>query len=281
MSFTRSTTDVRVHRNMPDYPTGAGISASDLKTAFDSEAEGLQDDLNRSLIELEDTTAAASLGAAALVEGDTSSGNVQAKLEYLQGELQDIALGDIPDGTITQAKMNETYEGTLAKKDGNLQTGLNSEKLNSKTEAQLKSAFLGTPNPSTLSFSAQSAPGSNGTTTTTETKTYSSGGSRYYAITTNLDSMYAHKFILYDAKSNKFIFTIGSNDLDPIVNSSNILVYSKQAPQISANSKIELTAAYSSGTLTVNATKTSYKSGSTSYSTPALTLTIFEMGGIV
>ena len=154
MSFTRSTTDVNVHRNMPDYPSNEGYTATQLKTAFDSSAAGLKDDLNGLMTELESSSSASNVGAAAIADGDSSDANVQAKLEKIYEDLQDVALGDIPDGTITKAKMDATYAGTLAEKDGTLQTNLSAEMLNGKTEAQLLSAFLSTPNPTTISFTA-------------------------------------------------------------------------------------------------------------------------------
>jgi hypothetical protein len=123
---------------MPDYPSSEGYTTSQLKAAFDAPATGLKTDLNGLMQELEGTDSATNLGADALDASDNSDANVQAKLEYLLAELQGIALGDIPDGTITEAKMDSTYEGTLAKKDGELQTGLNAEKLSGTTLAGIQ-----------------------------------------------------------------------------------------------------------------------------------------------
>ena len=141
MGFTRSTTDVNVHRNMPDYPSGEGYTTEQLKTAFDSSAAGLKADLNGLMTELENTNSAENLGAAIVGENDITEPNVQAKLNYLMGEIQGVALGDIPDGTITQAKMDATYEGTLAKKDETLQEGLNSEMLGGTDLATIMAAI--------------------------------------------------------------------------------------------------------------------------------------------
>ena len=138
MGFTRSITETDVHQNMPDYPSSEGITTEQLKTAFDAPATGLKTDLNGLMTELEASDSSASLGAAALSAGDTSDANVQAKLAYLLGELEGIALGDIPDGTITQGKLDDDYEATLAKKDGTLQTGLNAEKLGGTTLAGIQ-----------------------------------------------------------------------------------------------------------------------------------------------
>ena len=264
MSFTRSTTDVNVHRNMPDYPTGAGISASELKAAFDSEAEGLQDDLNRLEDELEETTAAGSIGADALAEGDESDGNVQAKLEYLQGEIQEATLGQIPDGTITEAKLDDTFSGTLAKKDGNLQTGLNSEKLNGKTESQLKSAFLSTPSFTDISFSGHTS-----STTVTETKTYSVTNSRYLLIISSYSNC---KKILLDLKSSnsqRMVYAEGLNYFASKTNSAKLI-------DSQVYGYVTLTTSYSDNTLTLNVTKRK-----TDANIPSGVLTIYELGGIV
>lgn len=267
MSFTRSTTDVNVHRNMPDYPSGAGITTTQLKTAFDSSAEGLKTDLNGLMTELEDTTAADNLGAAQI--GDEVGTTVQDKLEYLQSELQGIALGDIPAGTITQGKLDSTYEATLAKKDGTLQSGLSAEMLNGKTEAQLESAFFTTVDATTLSYTKLETV----STTTTETKTVSTGKSRYYVLTFG-GGYNEYAATLYDARSNKFAFAINRNNTGVSNNVGSLRLF-----WYSQDLGATLTASYSSGVLTLNVTK---KTGSSSSSaTPAGTITVYELGGKV
>jgi len=275
MSFTRSTTNTTVHQNMPDYPSGEGYTTSQLKTAFDAPATGLKSDLNGLMTELEDTSSASNIGAAAIVSGDDSDGNVQAKLEKLQEELEGIALGSIPDGSITQAKINGTYEATLAKKNGTLQTNLNTEKLNGKTEAQLKSAFLTMFNPTTVSFTAL-APNSG---TATETKSISTSGARYYLLVNTY-----YKVILYDAKTQKFVFSIpidgGQGYSDGYaVNTTSIKLY---GISLNSRSSMTLSATYSSNTLTLKATKNSTSMSSQAEGgTPAGTITVFELGGMV
>ena len=138
MGFTRSTTPTDVHQNMPDYPSNEGYTTTQLKTAFDAPATGLKDDINNLEAELEASDAAESVGAAPLSAGDTSDANVQAKLVKLLTDMQSISQGAVSDGSITQAKMDDTYEGTLAKKNGNLQTGLNAEMLGGTTLAGIQ-----------------------------------------------------------------------------------------------------------------------------------------------
>ena len=137
MGFTRSTTDTEVHQNMPDYPSAEGYTTSQLKEAFDAPATGLKTDLNGLMNELEDAFSASKLGADEIAEDDTSDANVQAKLEKIYEDMQGLALGDIPDNTITKAKLVSTYSATLAEKDGTLQTGLNSEQLGGKNLAYI------------------------------------------------------------------------------------------------------------------------------------------------
>jgi hypothetical protein len=265
MSFTRSTTDVHVHRNMPDYPTGAGISASDLKTAFDSEAEGLQDDLNRLETELEETTAAGNIGATPLAEGDDSGATVQDKLEKLQSEIQEATLGQIPDGTITEAKLNDEFAAAIPKKDDTLQTGLNAEKINGKTDAQLKSDIIGTPSYTDITFAGHTTSG-----TVTETKTYNVVNSRYLLlIVTGYSNCRKILLDLKSANSYRMVYAEGGNYFVSKTNSAKLLDSSVQG-------KVTLTTAYSSGVLTLNVTKQK-----TDSNIPADTLTVYELGGIV
>ena len=138
MSFTKSTTNISVHQALSDYPNVEdGLSAEQLKERFDFPAETLQDDLNDHIDELEASTAAASVGAASLGTGDTSESNVQAKLGYLQTEIEGVSQGAVADGSITEAKLDSTFNGTIAKKSGTLQTGLNSEMLGGYTLQQV------------------------------------------------------------------------------------------------------------------------------------------------
>lgn len=129
MSFTRSTTDLKVHQSLSDYPNVEdGLSAEELKKKFDAPAEQLQKDLNKLVDELEDV-GAESIGVKPLTDGDETPPNVYAKLLYLLEQIQNTILAQIPDGTITKAKMNGEYADSLAEKNGELQSNLNAEML--------------------------------------------------------------------------------------------------------------------------------------------------------
>jgi hypothetical protein len=142
MGFTRSTTETEVHQGMPDYPSGEGITTAELKEAFDAPATGLKSDLNGLMSELENALAAGRIGANAITEADDSAGNIQAKLEKIYTEMQSIALGDIPDNTITEAKLTSTFSTSIAKKNGSLQNNLNAEFLGGKDLAYILGEIL-------------------------------------------------------------------------------------------------------------------------------------------
>lgn len=139
MGFTRSITDIKVHQKLGDYPNqDNGLTAEELKKKFDYPSETLQNDLNKLEEELESVVGAANIGALPLDDNDDSNNNVQAKLEYIHKEAQEATLGQIPDGTITESKLATSFSNFIAKKNDELQVGLNSEKINGKTYSELQ-----------------------------------------------------------------------------------------------------------------------------------------------
>ncbi len=149
MGFTRSERDVKIIQKLSDYPNVEdGVPTEELKKKFDQGAEIVQEDLNKFISEIEVGSASKNIGADPLDENDVSEGNVLAKLKKIHEEAQNMALGQIPDGTITKAKMNEEYEKTLAKKDGELQEGLNAEMFNGEN----KEEFLANNKPYVVGF---------------------------------------------------------------------------------------------------------------------------------
>lgn len=138
MSFTKSTTDIVVHQKLGDNPNiDDGKTAAQLKEMFDFPAETLQNDLNNHIDELGEEDAASLIGATALSEGDTTDGNIQAKLGYLQEEIEGVSQGAVADGSINEAKLDADFNATIAKKNNTLQTGLNAEKLGGYTLTQV------------------------------------------------------------------------------------------------------------------------------------------------
>lgn len=130
MGFTRSTDNMSIIQELSDLPnTDDGLTAQELKAKFDLGAETLQDDLNRLMNEIEGDIGSANVGATPVYEGDTSPDNVQDKLEMIYEAVQGATLGQIPDGSITKTKLDQTFANKIAEKDGTMQTNLNAEKL--------------------------------------------------------------------------------------------------------------------------------------------------------
>lgn len=105
MSLTRiRDAAVRVIRDLPNRPTGTGhMSAAALKAAFDQAAENIKTAVNQMIGQLESSGGAAEIGfrRSAEVPADT----VQDAIENVQSQIAGVALGSIPDGSITPEKM--------------------------------------------------------------------------------------------------------------------------------------------------------------------------------
>lgn len=240
MAFTRSTTTTNVHSTLGNYPAEDNhLTAEQLKERFDAPATGLKSDINRLETELEATTSASSLGAGLITPGDTSAGNVQAKLEKIYTDLQAAALGEIPDNSIEEGKLVSTYANTLAKKNGTLQTNLNADMLdgyhassfalkNNTLQTGLNAEKLGG---STLAqvMSAVGARTSGQTKTFVTTGTSSSTATNTFTIQTNcrfililypgtLSTDYSKNgFVgLFDCRENVFLFDFYNNSTDNV-----------------------------------------------------------------
>lgn len=138
MGFTRSTTDISVHQKLGDYPNqDNGLTPEELKKTYDKPAETLQKDLNNLEVELEELHAASQIGAEPIDGNDTTPANIQAKLIRLYEQLQNIVFNQIPDGTITKAKLSTDYSGVIAEKTGEVQTNLNAEMVGGITANQI------------------------------------------------------------------------------------------------------------------------------------------------
>lgn len=134
MGFTKSTDDLKIHQKLSDEPNiDDGLSAEELKLKFDKPVTDLQKSFNKLIDELENAQASKYIGAEPLDEYDDTENNVQAKLLKIRAEIQNITLGQIPDGSITEPKLNTEYSRTIAKKDTIEQIGLNSEMVGGKT----------------------------------------------------------------------------------------------------------------------------------------------------
>ena len=104
MAFTKLTSDVANIQKLADRPQ---MSAADLKKAFDTAVIDIKKYLVQTLLpEMENTTAAGNLGAAAIGDGDPDTDkNIQAKLQYLYDEIRSAQMGQITDRSITAEKI--------------------------------------------------------------------------------------------------------------------------------------------------------------------------------
>ena len=105
MSFTRFTEETGNISALSDRPNDMeGLSASELKARFDKAGNDVKEYINDELLPaLEATTAAGNIGISAItgLVADT----VQEALQALFTALQDVTLGDIPDGSIGTTKI--------------------------------------------------------------------------------------------------------------------------------------------------------------------------------
>lgn len=130
MAFTRITADMNNHQSLADEPNiENGLTAEELKKLYDKAANDLKDGINKLIDELEDTTGASFINSEPIHSGDTSENSILAKLKMLYKEIQNVTQGAIPDGSITESKLDTNYSVLLAKRNGELQGNLNAELL--------------------------------------------------------------------------------------------------------------------------------------------------------
>ena len=113
MAFTKITKDMNIIAALADEPNDVGgLSAAQLKAKFDEGGLALKTFVNGTLIdELEAGTAAASIGAK---DGSNNDTTLQSVLNDLIGAV----VGQIPDGSITAAKLHSDAVETAKIKDG-------------------------------------------------------------------------------------------------------------------------------------------------------------------
>ncbi|MDD6611887.1 MAG: hypothetical protein PUE91_06760 [Clostridiales bacterium] len=88
------------------------MSAADLKAYFDASPIQLMQAHNRLVKALTGTTAAENLGFSATA--GISGTNIQAAVEDVQQQLADVALGSVPDGSISEEKLSESIQNDLS-----------------------------------------------------------------------------------------------------------------------------------------------------------------------
>ncbi len=103
MSLTKCNTGVNVHSSLPDAPT---LTATELKTAWDSAAVGLKNYLNNTLTEELDSK----LSSIPSIVNSLATGGTTAALSAEQGKI----LNTLID-TINNTKQKIITSGTVAK----------------------------------------------------------------------------------------------------------------------------------------------------------------------
>ena len=115
MAFTKFTSDVENIQKLADRPQ---MEPRALKEAFDKAGKDIKQYVTNVLVpELEAETAAGSVGAAHIGDGDPhleNSRNVQAKLNYLYEQIKQTQIGQIPDRSIESIKI---ASGTLTQNE--------------------------------------------------------------------------------------------------------------------------------------------------------------------
>ena len=116
MSFTKMTDDLNIIQGLPDLPNDVGgLTAAQLKATYDKAGLLLKKYINEVLLpELEGVAGAENIGISE-IQG-VNAQNVQRALAVLRSQLVDATAGQIPDGSITEAKLadNTVTENKIA-----------------------------------------------------------------------------------------------------------------------------------------------------------------------
>lgn len=103
------TVDVRLTDIAADEVAADALDGKDFSPEHVQGKLELLRDRVQALVEWAEALDAAEVPAEALVHSDNSARNVQAKLEWLFTQIQKMVLDEIPDGSITPAKLSEKY----------------------------------------------------------------------------------------------------------------------------------------------------------------------------
>lgn len=105
MPFERFLKDMEIVGRLDDEPNDVGgLTAGELKEKFDEGGQAVKEYLNGTLLPgLEGTGAAGDIGATPF--GKVTGTNVQEQLRQISGSVEQVALGQIPDGSIGADKL--------------------------------------------------------------------------------------------------------------------------------------------------------------------------------
>ena len=104
MAFDRMTDDMNIISKLPDEPNDeGGMTASAFKATFDKAGMLAKTAINKLIAALGASTAAGNIGFAPTA--GVSKTNVQEAIENVQSQIAGVALGSIPDGSITAQQL--------------------------------------------------------------------------------------------------------------------------------------------------------------------------------
>ena len=104
MAFDTMNDDMNIISKLPDEPNDeGGMTASALKATFDKAGTLAKTAINKLIAALGASTAAGNIGFARSTE--VPADNVQDAIENVQSQIAGVALGSIPDGSITAQQL--------------------------------------------------------------------------------------------------------------------------------------------------------------------------------
>ena len=104
MAFDRMTDDMNIISKLPDEPNDAGgMTAAVLKATFDKAGMLAKTAINKLIAALGASTAAGNIGFSPTA--GVNKTNIQAAIENVQSQIAGVALGSIPDGSITAQQL--------------------------------------------------------------------------------------------------------------------------------------------------------------------------------
>lgn len=104
MAFDSMTDDMNIISKLPDEPNDeGGMTASALKATFDKAGMLAKTAINKLIAALGASTAAGNIGFSPTA--GVNKTNIQAAIENVQSQIAGVALGSIPDGSITAQQL--------------------------------------------------------------------------------------------------------------------------------------------------------------------------------
>lgn len=104
MAFDRMTDDMNIISKLPNEPNDeGGMTASAFKATFDKAGTLAKTAINKLIASLGASTAAGNIGFARSTE--VPADNVQDAIENVQSQIAGVAMGEVPNGSVTAEKL--------------------------------------------------------------------------------------------------------------------------------------------------------------------------------